>query len=109
MADKYQAMVHECSFAVHPLNKRVEYCQFCGVLREARGAMVPVEPGGVHRDMTPETLRSMRVALGWTQLRLATATGVSLRTVVRWESGESPIPMMLESFLVAAGSKEETK
>ena len=59
--------------------------------------------------MSPETLRSMRVALGWTQLRLALATGVSLRTVVRWESGESPIPMMLESFLVAAGSKEETK
>ena len=38
MAWLEKAMVHECSFAVHPLNKRVEYCQFCGVLREARGA-----------------------------------------------------------------------
>lgn len=32
-------MVHDCSFAAHPLDRRVEYCQFCGVLREARGAI----------------------------------------------------------------------
>lgn len=31
-----KGLIHECSFAPHPLNARVEYCQFCGVLREAR-------------------------------------------------------------------------
>ncbi len=25
---------HECSYALHPLSEKWEYCQFCGDLRE---------------------------------------------------------------------------
>ena len=30
-----RAKVHECAFAKHPVDPWVEYCQICGVLREA--------------------------------------------------------------------------
>ncbi len=41
--------------------------------------------------MTPAELREARVEMGLTQQTLADSTGHDVRTVRRWESGESPI------------------
>jgi len=39
--------------------------------------------------MDPDLLRDERVQLGWSQARLARLLGVSIRTVCRWEQGQS--------------------
>jgi transcriptional regulator with XRE-family HTH domain len=41
------------------------------------------------RALTPATLRAARALLGWTQLRLATEAGVSVRTVKAVETAGS--------------------
>jgi transcriptional regulator with XRE-family HTH domain len=39
-------------------------------------------------DWTPDRIRRLCESLGWTQARLATETGVALRNVQAWVSGE---------------------
>ena len=41
--------------------------------------------------MTPAELKSARDEMGLTQQRLADSTGHDIRTIQRWESGDSPI------------------
>jgi transcriptional regulator with XRE-family HTH domain len=41
--------------------------------------------------MTAVEIRSLRVKLGWTQMVLAEAIGVTSNTVARWERGEMRI------------------
>ena len=48
----------------------------------------------VHTDpvvMTPAELKSARKELGMTQQKLADWTGHYIRTIQRWEAGDSPI------------------
>jgi len=45
--------------------------------------------------MSPEELRSVRKALGWSQSRLAEALGMSLRSIQGYESGEQAIPRVV--------------
>ncbi|MFL6450964.1 MAG: helix-turn-helix domain-containing protein [Bryobacteraceae bacterium] len=42
-------------------------------------------------DTLPEALMHLRNKLGWTQQQLALSLGVALRTIVRWEQGDSAI------------------
>jgi transcriptional regulator with XRE-family HTH domain len=44
--------------------------------------------------MTPSELRAMRLSRGLTQTQLAKALKVELRTVQRWEHGETVIPTL---------------
>ncbi len=46
--------------------------------------------------MSPDALREWREARGMTQKELANLAGVHLRTVDRWERGQTPIPKLLE-------------
>jgi DNA-binding transcriptional regulator YiaG len=41
--------------------------------------------------MTAVEIRSLREKLGWTQMALAQAVGVTSNTVARWERGEMSI------------------
>lgn len=52
--------------------------------------------------MMPEDMRIARLRLGWTQAELARRIGVSRRTIGRWEMGETPLPLMLASYLEQA-------
>jgi len=51
--------------------------------------------------MTPAELRAAREAKGWTQTHLGAVVGVHLRTVRRWETGESPISPAMARWLRA--------
>lgn len=42
--------------------------------------------------MTPETFKEIRLALGYSQARLAIILGVSHGTISNWEQGYRPIP-----------------
>jgi transcriptional regulator with XRE-family HTH domain len=43
----------------------------------------------------------LRESIGISQARLANATGLSVRTVSRWETGEGKIPKVVAKGLVA--------
>ncbi len=45
--------------------------------------------------MTADSLRALRAAKDMTQLDLATATGISVRQIVRYEAGEAVIPRVV--------------
>ena len=54
--------------------------------------------------MLNRTLRTERKRRGWTQAELATALGVSTKTVVRWERGQSvPFPYYREKLSALFG------
>jgi DNA-binding transcriptional regulator YiaG len=53
--------------------------------------------------MTPANLRDAREALKLTQEGFAEAVAVCTRTVSRWETGASPIPVWVELILKASG------
>ncbi len=58
---------------------------------------------GGKNEMTKSDLISMRAALSMSQAELADAVGVHKSTVLRWESGETPIPKMLELAMQTLG------
>lgn len=45
----------------------------------------------IHGAMAPASVRFLRTVCEWSQAELARLLAVDLRTVARWESGESPI------------------
>ena len=47
----------------------------------------------------PNVCREIRRRLGLTQTELAARLGVNIRTIIRWESGETPISLMAELAL----------
>lgn len=49
--------------------------------------------------MSPQDLKSLRLAFHWTQARLAQELDVARYTVQRWESGISPIPVPVQRLL----------
>jgi len=49
--------------------------------------------------MTPAELRAAREAKGWTQTHLGAVVGVNRRTVLRWETGDSPISPAMARWL----------
>lgn len=56
--------------------------------------------------MTPTTLKSWRRAQGLTQSEAARFFGVSnYRTVLKWESGERPIPGYVVTILQLLGDR----
>jgi transcriptional regulator with XRE-family HTH domain len=62
--------------------------------------------------MTPAELRAKRLSLGLTQTQLARAMKVELRTVQRWEHGETEIPTLdqeCQHCRVAAALDKMTK
>lgn len=59
--------------------------------------------------MTPETIKSIRTALGDTQTQFAERIGKKLRQVQKYESGFTPVPVTVEKLIaaiVAQGEKE---
>lgn len=50
--------------------------------------------------MSPDTLRTLRILAGLTQLGLAASLGVHRTTVARWETGKLPIPRWVELAIV---------
>jgi transcriptional regulator with XRE-family HTH domain len=51
--------------------------------------------------MTPNELKQLRLALGWSQARLAQELGFSAYTISKWERGVPgyPIPTLVEKYL----------
>jgi DNA-binding transcriptional regulator YiaG len=49
--------------------------------------------------MRKEEFRKLRESVGYTQVELAKAFGVYVRSISRWETGEFPIPKMAELAL----------
>ena len=50
--------------------------------------------------MTPEDIKRLRLAKGWTQEELAHRMGVTFSTINRWESGKHKPYKLLEEKLV---------
>jgi transcriptional regulator with XRE-family HTH domain len=48
--------------------------------------------------MNVRQCRMARAALDWSQQDLATASGVSARTVIRYEAGESVLPARVQAL-----------
>ena len=44
--------------------------------------------------MTPEELKAMRSARGWTQKNISAELGVTTQTIMNWEHGRAPIHKM---------------
>jgi DNA-binding transcriptional regulator YiaG len=61
--------------------------------------------------VTKEEFKKLRESAGHTQLSLATAMGVHLRTVWRWELGETIIPKVVELAVryVAEDAKKQRR
>jgi DNA-binding transcriptional regulator YiaG len=61
--------------------------------------------------LKPNDLRKKRVAAGMKPADLASALGVTTRTLDRWETGETPITtiheMAIRSVLSRAGTRQE--
>jgi transcriptional regulator with XRE-family HTH domain len=51
--------------------------------------------------MTPAYLKRTREDAGMTREELSAAMGVSLRTVFRWEAGDTPITPVIERALLS--------
>ena len=51
-------------------------------------------------------VRSMRITLGLTTHALATALGVSLRTLQRWEAGQEPRVLYMEKLEAMVKERE---
>jgi DNA-binding transcriptional regulator YiaG len=49
--------------------------------------------------MTPAVLKAWRAKLNMTQAQLAWLSGVTVRTVKRWEAGTTPVPRLLELYI----------
>jgi DNA-binding transcriptional regulator YiaG len=47
--------------------------------------------------MTPREVQTLRRQFGWTQLQLATALGVTVTTVARWEQGARRVTPLVKS------------
>jgi transcriptional regulator with XRE-family HTH domain len=56
--------------------------------------------------MKPEELRKWRLKMGYTQTELGLILGVSMRQMIRYERGVSPIPDMLRLALRSVPSKK---
>jgi transcriptional regulator with XRE-family HTH domain len=54
------------------------------------------------RDISPAGLKRFRKALGVTQSQFARDAGVSKRTVIRWEHGDTPIPRAIKLAVLEA-------
>lgn len=53
--------------------------------------------------LSPAEVRALRCALGWTQRQLATALGVTVTTVARWEQGARAVtPLAATSLTLLA-------
>ena len=61
--------------------------------------------------MTAVEIRALRAKLGWTQMALAEAVGVTSNTVARWERGEMAISEPASRLLqkIAAEEKSRTR
>ena len=55
--------------------------------------------------MNVRQCRMARAALDWSQQDLATNSGVSARTVIRYEAGESVLPARVQAMRVAIEEK----
>ena len=62
-------------------------------------------------SMTGKEIRALRAKLGWTQMALAEAIGVTSNTVARWEGGEMAISEPAARLLkkIAAEHKDRLK
>ena len=49
--------------------------------------------------MRKDEFRKLRESAGYTQVELAKALGVYVRSISRWETGEFPVPKMAELAL----------
>ena len=47
-----------------------------------------------HKQPTPNQVREARLALGMTQVQFGEMLYVTERAVHKWESGDTPIPML---------------
>ncbi len=59
--------------------------------------------------MTGKEIRALRRRLGWTQVALADAVGVSSNTVARWERGEMGISEPAARLLKRIASEQRVR
>jgi transcriptional regulator with XRE-family HTH domain len=57
--------------------------------------------------MDKETFRRKRKRLGLTQEKLADRLGINRMTIIRYESGESPVPKSVEMALKLIEAEEK--
>lgn len=60
-------------------------------------------------SMTGGEIRALRRSLGWTQVALAEAVGVSSNTVARWERGEMGISEPAARLLQKIASEQRSR
>jgi putative transcriptional regulator len=59
--------------------------------------------------MTGVEIRTLREKLGWTQMALAEAVGVTSNTVARWERGEMTISEPAARLLQKIAAEEKSR
>jgi DNA-binding transcriptional regulator YiaG len=59
--------------------------------------------------MTGVEIRALREKLGWTQMALAEAVGVTSNTVARWERGEMVISEPASRLLQKIAAEEKSR
>ena len=59
--------------------------------------------------MTAVEIRALREKLGWTQMALAEAVGVTSNTVARWERGEMAISEPAARLLQKIAAEEKSR
>jgi transcriptional regulator with XRE-family HTH domain len=59
--------------------------------------------------MTGVEIRALREKLGWTQMALAEAVGVTSNTVARWERGEMTISEPAARLLQKIAAEEKSR
>jgi DNA-binding transcriptional regulator YiaG len=60
-------------------------------------------------SMTGVEIRALREKLGWTQMALAEAVGVTSNTVARWERGEMTISEPAARLLQKIAAEEKSR
>jgi len=60
-------------------------------------------------NMTGKEFRKLRVDAGYSQAQLCREIDVAVRTMTRWETGETPIPKMAELALRYVVEKKRGK
>ena len=59
--------------------------------------------------MTGSQFKKLRESIGYTQAKLSKEIDVTIRSITRWETGETPIPKIAEISLKNIAAKVKSK
>jgi transcriptional regulator with XRE-family HTH domain len=59
--------------------------------------------------MTGAQFKKLRESIGYSQARLSKEIDVTIRSITRWETGETPIPKIAEISLKHVAAKAKSK